>query len=82
MLVRVRRIGNSQGVILSKNMMEQCDIKDLVNVEVKGNAIVIEPVTQSPRAGWEEQFKSANSGKEDDLMDGFVNEFDDAEWTW
>jgi antitoxin MazE len=82
MLVRVRRIGNSQGVILSKNMMEQCDIKDLVNVEVKGNAIVIEPATQSPRAGWKQQFELANKGSEEDLMEGFSNEFDDAEWTW
>lgn len=82
MLVRVRRIGNSQGVILSKNMMEQCDIKDLVNVEVKGNSIVIEPATQSPRADWEQQFELANKGSEEDLMEGFSNEFDDAEWTW
>ena len=82
MLVRVRRIGNSQGVILSKNMMEQCDIKDLVNVEVKGNSIVIKPATQSPRAGWEQQFELANKGSEEDLMEGFSNEFDDAEWTW
>ena len=82
MLVRVRRIGNSQGVILSKNMMEQCDIKDLVNVEVKGNAIVIEPATQCPRAGWEQQFELAKSGSEDNLIEEFSNDFDDSEWTW
>ncbi|WP_141110352.1 AbrB/MazE/SpoVT family DNA-binding domain-containing protein [Dyadobacter psychrophilus] len=63
-------------------MMEQCDIKDLVNVEVKGNAIVIEPATQSPRAGWEQQFELAKSGSEDNLMEEFSNDFDVSEWTW
>ncbi|NIJ54004.1 AbrB/MazE/SpoVT family DNA-binding domain-containing protein [Dyadobacter arcticus] len=82
MLVRVRRIGNSQGVILSKTMMDQCDIKDMVNVEVKGNAIVIEPVTHKPREGWAKQFQIAGPDSNEDLMGNISNEFDDSDWTW
>ncbi|MCF0063488.1 hypothetical protein MUK70_09075 [Dyadobacter chenwenxiniae] len=50
--------------------MEQCDIKDPVSVEVKGNAIVIEPAAQSPREGWEQQFELAKKGNEEELMGG------------
>jgi antitoxin MazE len=82
MLVRVRRIGNSQGVLLSKTMMDQCEIRDLVNVEVRGNSIVIEPVSQTPREGWEKQFQMAESNSDEHLMDNISNEFDDTEWTW
>ncbi|MCE7068514.1 hypothetical protein [Dyadobacter sp. CY326] len=63
-------------------MMEQCNIQDIVNVEVKGTSIVIEPASQSPRAGWEEQFRQANVEKEENLLDGLANAFDESEWTW
>lgn len=81
MLTKIRRIGNSQGILLSKNMLEQCDIEDYVNVEIRGNAIVIEPASMNPRAGWAEQFQLAEKD-EKMLMDDLPNAFDDSEWTW
>jgi antitoxin MazE len=86
MLTKIRRIGNSQGILLSKSMLDQVEIDELVNVEVKGNAIVIFPANSNPRQGWAEQFSLANKGAagidEENLMEDVPNAFDDSEWTW
>ncbi len=49
MLTKIRRIGNSQGILLSKTMLDQVEIDEYVDVEVKGNAIVIIPAVTIPR---------------------------------
>lgn len=86
MLTKIRRIGNSQGILLSKAMLDQVDIEEYVNVEIKGNAIMVFPATTNPRDGWAEQFRLAaeNAAANDDenLVDGVPNAFDDSEWTW
>ena len=86
MLTKIRRIGNSQGILLSKTMLDQVDIEEYVNVEIKGNAIVIFPANTNPRDGWAEQFRLATedvmADKDENLMDNVPNAFDDSEWTW
>jgi antitoxin MazE len=83
MIVKVRKIGNSVGVLLSKAILDQCSIKDEVSLEVKGNTIVIHPVTTKPRQGWKEQFLQAGSLEDKELLMGeFDNSFDQEEWTW
>lgn len=85
MLTKIRRIGNSQGILLSKTMLDQVDIEEYVNVEIKGNAIVIFPASTNPREGWAEQFRLANENQDADsesLMGDIPNSFDDSEWTW
>lgn len=83
MIVKVRKIGNSVGVLLSKSLLEQCSIKDEVSLEIIDNFIVIKPVPKAPREGWEEQFLKAGSINENEiLMDDLSNSFDKDEWTW
>ncbi|MGV3600137.1 MAG: AbrB/MazE/SpoVT family DNA-binding domain-containing protein [Dyadobacter fermentans] len=86
MLTKIRRIGNSQGILLSKAMLDQVDIEEYVNVEVKGNAIMIFPASANPREGWAEQFRLANENEapaeDQNGMDHLPNAFDDSEWTW
>ena len=86
MLTKIRRIGNSQGILLSKAMLDQVDIEEYVNVEIKGNAIMIFPATTNPRDGWAEQFRlaaeDAAASDDENLMDDVSNAFDDSEWTW
>ncbi len=83
MIVKVRKIGNSAGILLSKSIMEQCHIKDEVSIEVRENSIVIQPVKSKPREGWEQQFLNAGSlSVDEDLMGGAINSFDAEEWTW
>ena len=86
MLTKIRRIGNSQGILLSKTMLDQVDIEEYVNVEVKGNAIMIFPAATNPRDGGAEQFRlaaeDAAASDDENLMDDVSNAFDDSEWTW
>jgi antitoxin MazE len=83
MIIKVRKIGNSAGIILSKSMMEQCAIKDEVKIEIKGDSIIIQPVKKKPREGWEESFINAGSLTDHStIIPNFSNNFDDEEWTW
>lgn len=83
MISRIRKIGNSTGILLSKSIIEQCQIKDEVSIEVKDNSIIITPIGKKPREGWEEQFKVANSlADKENLMGNVNNAFDEDEWTW
>lgn len=83
MKTKVRKIGNSKGIILAKSILEQCAITDEVKVSVVDSKIVIEAVQTHPRDGWEEQLIKAGSLQDDEnKIEDFGNEFDAKEWTW
>jgi antitoxin MazE len=84
MIVKVKKFGNSKGIILPKKLMEICEINDQVSLTVEDNHIIISP-SGKPRSGWDEQFKSAmvqDNATDYDLLNNISNEFDEAEWTW
>jgi antitoxin MazE len=47
----IRKIGNSRGVLLPKSFIEECGMKDVVEIELVDNAIVIRPAAEL-RKGW------------------------------
>jgi antitoxin MazE len=77
------RIGNSHFIRLSEPLVEQCGLKDEVEVRVDQNCLVISP-RRRPRRGWAEAFRSAGSSEHDELLLHSVepNDFDRAEWKW
>jgi antitoxin MazE len=82
MLVSVVAIGNSKGIRLPKAILEQLHITDQLEMEVEERRLVLKPVNNLPRAGWEEAFKAMHLNKEDSLMipeDGGAGTF---EWQW
>ena len=83
MIIKVRKIGNSVGILLPKAIMDQCAIKDEVSLEVKENSIIIQSTKKKSRQGWEEAFLKAGSLNDQELLMGeFSNSFDKEEWTW
>lgn len=77
-------IGNSQGIRIPKILLEQSKLSGEVELEVKGETIVISPA-RKPREGWEEQFKKvlAEDGEDAELFGEDVsNRFDEEEWEW
>ena len=83
MITKVRKIGNSSGILLAKSILEQCSITDEVRISVVDSKIVIEAVKAHPRDGWEEQLIKAGSLQDDEkFFEDFGNEFDEKEWTW
>lgn len=82
MIVKLRKIGNSTGVLLSKSIIEQCSIKDQVSLEVKGNAIIIQSVAE-PRKGWAEAAQQMRTVGDDELLlNDMSTKFEEEEWAW
>ena len=85
MKTRLKKIGNSKGIILSKTLLEQYQFEDEVEIVALENGLLIMPVKVKPREKWDEQFKKAKKeGHAPDkaLLEGFKNSFDNKEWTW
>lgn len=83
MITKVRKIGNSYGVLLNKKLMEQINIKDEVSLSVMDNKIIIEPISSNPREGWEEMFLQAGSlDDNENFFENIETQFDKEEWTW
>jgi len=81
MKTNIVAIGNSQGIRIPKILLEQSKLSGEVELEVRGESIVITP-GKKPRADWDEAFKKASEG-EDELIGGDVrNRFDEEEWEW
>jgi antitoxin MazE len=78
------RIGNSKGIRLPKSILEQCQLKDAVQIEVEGNVLIIRPV-HAPRSGWSESFIEMARRKDDKLLDedsALATGWDRSEWRW
>jgi antitoxin MazE len=81
----IRRIGNSQGVILPRVLLQQAGIANEVTMEVIDGAIVLKAAKNHPRAGWDEEFQKAEAAghvPDADMFEGMSAEFDETEWTW
>lgn len=68
MKTRLVRMGNSRGVRLPKVLIEQAGLSDEVELEVRGNAIVI-AAQRRPRAGWAEAAQALHAEGGDALLD-------------
>ena len=82
MRLPIRRIGNSQGIILPSVLITQCSFQDEVEVRVEGDSLVITKPARRPREGWEEGLRNMAEAGDDSLMMDFPNRFDAEEWEW
>lgn len=79
----IRNIGNSKGVILPQSFLKQCFIENEINIEVKGNTIVISPANEHKRKGWAEAFREmAKTGDNELIIPDTFEDEDTNEWTW
>lgn len=76
-VTKVRRIGNSRGILFSKAMLDESGIADTVKVTVKNKMIMITPGEEKRRKSWS-YFKKAKR----ESADFIVNRFDSTEWAW
>jgi antitoxin MazE len=76
-IAKVRRIGNSRGILFPKSVLEQSGITDTVQIVVKDNVIMISQVEKKKKKSWSD-FKPVKKLKADYV----VNNFDDTDWTW
>lgn len=65
---RVVRIGNSQGIRIPKLVLEQLNLRDEIELQIKNGELIVRPLAH-PRAGWEEQCQQMAEHGDDHLLD-------------
>jgi len=74
---KIRRIGNSKGILFSKDILEKTGITSDVKITVKDKTISIEASLPVDKKKWSD-FKKKKNEKADFVQ----NAFDDTDWTW
>ncbi|HHE39470.1 MAG TPA: AbrB/MazE/SpoVT family DNA-binding domain-containing protein [Candidatus Cloacimonetes bacterium] len=75
-------IGNSKGIRIPKIILEQCHIKNFVDLEVNDDLIMIRPFNENPRKNWDKEFKKMHKNSDDRLfIDGKID-INNQDWVW
>ena len=82
MITTIRRMGNSQGVLIPKPLLQQIGLEDQAEMRVEGDALVLRRPKSAPRAGWAEASRKIAAAGDDALvLPEFANEGDaDLKW--
>lgn len=85
MRAKLVAIGNSKGIRLPRAVIEQCALKDEIELEVRRDHLVVRPVSKA-RRGWDEAFKRMHAAGDDKLLDELdahvLSPQDRKDWTW
>ena len=79
MRTSITKIGNSKGLIIPIQLLKECGFGDEVSLQVKEDTLIVSKLGKT-REGWEESFLKA--GADQGIMNDFINDFDESEWTW
>jgi len=82
---KIIKIGNSQGIMLSKQLLNQYEFVKEVEIIPNEEGILIAAIKEKPRQNWDKQFEEAKAAghlPEGEMLEGFENDFDKNEWTW
>jgi antitoxin MazE len=86
MNTRLIRVGNSQGIVLPKTLLQQYNLSGEVDLQPTPEGLLIKPVIKPRRQGWDERFQHAiaqEPAPEGELLEGFADDsFEEAEWQW
>ena len=84
MRANIVRIGNSKGIRIPKLLLEQCHLGATVELEVRGDHLVILPAAR-PRSHWADAFHEMAARGDDALLDNEVlreTAWERTEWKW
>lgn len=82
MKATIRKMGNSQGVLIPKAILLQLGLEDEVEMEIVNDALVIRRPRIAPRQGWAEASQAIAAAGDDTLVLGDFPNADDAELKW
>jgi antitoxin MazE len=80
--VAIRRIGNSQGIVIPKPLLAQIGLEGHAEMTIERDALVLRRPAKAARAGWAAAARKI-AGHDDDalVLSEFANE-NDAELSW
>ncbi|MHA6853185.1 AbrB/MazE/SpoVT family DNA-binding domain-containing protein [Ralstonia pseudosolanacearum] len=82
MRATIRRMGNSQGVLIPKPILAQLGLEDEVDMAVEDGALVIRKPEKRAREGWAEASQAVAAAGDDALVMGEFPNADDMETVW
>lgn len=82
MQVAIRKMGNSQGIVIPKPLLMQLGLDKVANLEVKDGVIEIRPVHAAARAGWAADSQRIAAVADDTLVWPDISNQDDANLQW
>ncbi len=82
MEVAIRRMGNSQGVLIPKPILAQLGLAGSADLQVRDGVIEIRPIRRNPREGWADDAKRLAQQGGDALVWPEVANEGDAEIVW
>jgi antitoxin MazE len=82
MKLNIVAIGNSKGIRLPKTILNQCDIRDEVDLEIEDGKIVLYPVVKKARQNWPEEFKKMKTNKDDKFLIDDNVDLEMSDWNW
>lgn len=80
--VTIRRIGNSQGVVIPKPILAQLGMNGEAEMTIEGGALVLRPTARPSRIGWAEAAKKIADAGDDALVLGEFGNESDKDLTW
>jgi antitoxin MazE len=82
--VKIRQIGNSQGVVIPKPVLAQLglDAKVGVQMAIEDGALVLRRPASPARTGWSEAARSIAETGDDELVMGEFSNAEDSELVW
>jgi antitoxin MazE len=82
MKATIRKMGNSQGVLIPKAILAQLGLENEVEMEIVNDALVLRRPKQAPRQGWAEASQANAAAADDALVLGDFPNTDDSELKW
>ena len=85
MHTRLIRVGNSQGIVLPKKLLQQYHLAGEVDLRPTPEGLLIAPIAPSARQGWDAQMQAALAAgqePEGELLEGFTDNSLEEEWQW
>ena len=82
MQVTVRKMGNSQGILIPKPILRQLGLDGLADLRVRGNVLEIRPVPRNPRGGWAQDSQRLAAQGDDAPVWPDLGTEGDAELVW
>ena len=82
MEVTIRKIGNSQGVLIPKPILAQLGLEGMADLQVRDGVIEIRPLQRDPRAGWAEDAQRLAAQADDALVWPALANAGDDELVW
>jgi antitoxin MazE len=82
MKITIRKMGNSQGVIIPKPVLAQVGLDDEADMSVEHGAIILRKPRLGVREGWAEASKEIAASGDDALVWPEFGNLEDAELVW